>query len=115
MKINFKDFHKQNTTVKKELDTIFGRFEKEEPTKETLSQLIERVNDWVEENNLKVLNMETLYGKNSTHYIEFIRVWYYEMVKLEFESMETQTQVDTQSVSTQTDTINASSTLLDLF
>ncbi|SHK31376.1 hypothetical protein [Thermocrinis minervae] len=60
MVIKYKDFHRKMTPFKDE----------------SLDELIEKqVNEWIKINNVKVINVETLWERN-THVTVGIRVWY---------------------------------------
>ena len=89
MKLLVKDFFKTKIPVKKNVNNMFGNFQKEELMLETFPQLLERINTWIETNSHKVVNVETLHRQESDYtVVEYIRVWYQSESKPEKKSEE---------------------------
>jgi len=65
MEIAYKDFHRKMTPFREE----------------SLEDILEnQVNQWIKLNNIQVINVETLWERNS-HVSVRMRVWYYQKVK----------------------------------
>lgn len=84
MKLIVKDFFKTKIPIKTNVNNMFGKFEKEELANETFPQLLERINLWIEDNHLKVVNVETLHRQDKDlQIVEYIRIWYEELKQKE--------------------------------